>query len=77
MSEFYENEDLRTETMTLQFGPSHPATHGTLHLEMVLDGETVIKVTPHIGYLHSGMEKQGESQRYQTFLTFTVRYRNV
>ena len=73
MSELYENEDLRTETMTLQFGPSHPATHGTLHLEMVLDGETVIKVTPHIGYLHSGMEKQGESQRYQTFLTFTDR----
>jgi len=71
--EFKEIEGLRTETLTLNFGPSHPATHGTLHLEMILDGERVVKVTPHIGYLHTGMEKQGEYQRYQSFLTYTDR----
>ena len=73
MNDFEEYDDLRTETLTLNFGPSHPATHGTLHLEMVLDGEIIKKVTPHIGYLHTVMEKQGETQRYQTFLTFTDR----
>jgi NADH-quinone oxidoreductase subunit D len=41
---------------TLNFGPQHPATHTTLRLVLELDGERVVKATPHIGYLHSGFE---------------------
>jgi NADH-quinone oxidoreductase subunit D len=45
---------------TLNFGPQHPATHTTLRLVLTLDGETVVKAVPDIGYLHSGFEKLGE-----------------
>jgi NADH-quinone oxidoreductase subunit D len=45
------------EPMTLSFGPQHPATHGTLRIVLELDGETVLKATPHLGYLHTGFEK--------------------
>ena len=45
---------------TLNFGPQHPATHTTLRLILTLDGETVVKAVPDIGYLHSGFEKLGE-----------------
>ena len=48
---------------TLNFGPQHPATHTTLRLLLTLDGETVIKAVPDIGYLHSGFEKLGEGIR--------------
>ncbi|GIX05816.1 MAG: hypothetical protein KatS3mg115_0219 [Candidatus Poribacteria bacterium] len=37
--------------MVLNFGPQHPATHGTLHLEVELDGERIVSCTPHLGYL--------------------------
>src|SRR6266550_3462966 len=43
--------------MTISMGPQHPSTHGVLRLELVLDGEMVVKSTPDIGYLHTGMEK--------------------
>ena len=49
---------------TLNFGPQHPATHTTLRLVLELDGERVIRCTPHIGYLHSGFEKLGEHLNY-------------
>src|ERR687897_379439 len=42
---------------TLNFGPQHPATHTTLRLVLTLDGETVVKAVPDIGFLHSGFEK--------------------
>ena len=42
---------------TLNFGPQHPATHTTLRLVLTLDGETIVKAVPDIGYLHSGFEK--------------------
>ena len=45
---------------TLNFGPQHPATHTTLRLILTLDGETVVKAVPDIGFLHSGFEKLGE-----------------
>ncbi|MBU0618056.1 MAG: NADH-quinone oxidoreductase subunit D, partial [Planctomycetes bacterium] len=53
-------ETLGEDRWTLNFGPQHPATHGTLHLLLELDGERVVKCTPHIGYLHSGFEKLAE-----------------
>jgi len=64
---------LDTERVTLNFGPQHPATHGTLRIEMVLDGETVIKATPHIGYLHTGFEKLSEHLSYNQFIALSDR----
>ena len=53
--------ELRNETMTVNMGPQHPSTHGVLRLMLELDGETVLRTKPVIGYLHTGMEKTGES----------------
>ena len=58
---------------TLNFGPQHPATHGTLHLQLELDGERVVKCVPHIGYLHSGFEKLGEHLNYNQYVAVTDR----
>ena len=61
------------EHMILNFGPQHPATHGTLHMVLELDGERVAKATPHLGYLHTGFEKLGEYRSYNQFITLTDR----
>src|SRR3954471_13535238 len=61
------------ETLTLNMGPQHPSTHGVLRLVLELDGETVLKTVPHIGYLHTGMEKTIENQMYQQAITITDR----
>ena len=45
---------------TINFGPQHPAAHGVLRLVLELDGETVVRCIPHVGYLHCGFEKTGE-----------------
>ena len=66
-------KSLETEKMVLNFGPSHPATHGTLRVIMELDGETVIKATPEIGFLHSGFEKLGEHLDFNQYVTITDR----
>jgi NADH-quinone oxidoreductase subunit D len=58
---------------TLNFGPQHPATHTTLRLVLELDGERIVKATPHIGYLHSGFEKLGESLNYNQYVTIVDR----
>jgi NADH-quinone oxidoreductase subunit D len=58
---------------TLNFGPQHPATHTTLRLLLTLDGETVIKAVPDIGYLHSGFEKLGEDLNYNQYVTIVDR----
>ncbi len=59
--------------MTLSFGPQHPSTHGVLRLELVLDGELIVKNTPDIGYLHTGMEKLFEYKKYQQGIVITDR----
>lgn len=56
------------ERWVLNFGPQHPATHTTLRLVMELDGERVVRVTPHIGYLHSGFEKLAEHHDYNQYV---------
>jgi NADH-quinone oxidoreductase subunit D len=61
------------ENMILNMGPQHPSTHGVLRLILELDGETVIKVTPDIGYLHTGVEKTMESKTYAQVLPLTDR----
>jgi NADH-quinone oxidoreductase subunit D len=58
---------------TLNFGPQHPATHTTLRLVLTLDGETVIRAVPDIGYLHSGFEKLGEDLDYNQYVTIVDR----
>src|SRR6516162_11399110 len=52
------------DTMILNMGPQHPSTHGVLRIMMELDGETVVRAKPVIGYLHTGMEKTGEQLTY-------------
>src|SRR6266705_1995899 len=59
--------------MTISMGPQHPSTHGVLRLELVLDGEMVVKSTPDIGYLHTGMEKLFEYRKYQQGIVITDR----
>ncbi len=61
------------ETMTLNMGPQHPSTHGVLRLVLELDGEVIVKVTPHIGFLHRGVEKLSEHRTYHQILPLTDR----
>lgn len=62
------------ETMTLNVGPSHPATHGVLRLVLELDGEEIITCDPVLGHLHRGMEKIGETIQYNQFVPYTDRF---
>ena len=62
-----------TRFMTINMGPQHPATHGVLRLVLELDGEIVVKATPHIGHLHRGVEKLGENRTYHQFIPLTDR----
>jgi len=57
-------EERDDQTMIINMGPQHPSTHGVLRLMLELDGETVLRTKPVIGYLHTGMEKQGEELTY-------------
>src|SRR4051812_8999468 len=59
--------------MTISFGPQHPSTHGVLRLELILDGEMLVKATPDIGYLHTGMEKLFEYKKWQQGIVITDR----
>jgi len=65
--------DLEGEHMLLNLGPQHPATHGVLRLVLELDGETVVRCIPHIGYLHCGFEKIGEYRQYNQIIPWTDR----
>ncbi|MEM7806751.1 MAG: NADH-quinone oxidoreductase subunit D [Planctomycetota bacterium] len=67
------DDDVGSNRWTLNFGPQHPATHTTLRLVLELDGERVVKCTPHIGYLHSGFEKLGEHLNYNQYVTIVDR----
>jgi NADH-quinone oxidoreductase subunit D len=65
--------DLGGEHLLLNIGPQHPATHGVLRLVVELEGETVLRVIPHVGYLHSGFEKLGEYRHYNQIIPLTDR----
>ncbi len=67
------NVELETEGMTLNIGPQHPATHGTLRLIARLDGEQVISVDPVMGYMHRGYEKLTEVRTYPQVTTLINR----
>jgi NADH-quinone oxidoreductase subunit D len=65
--------EFETEKMSLAMGPSHPSTHGVLRLQLELDGETVTKCDPVLGYLHRGDEKIAENMTYNQFVPYTDR----
>jgi NADH-quinone oxidoreductase subunit D len=67
------DEDFGAEHMLVNIGPQHPATHGVLRLVLELEGETVKRCIPHIGYLHSGFEKLGEYRHYNQIVPLTDR----
>jgi len=64
---------IRTEEIQINVGPQHPATHGVLRLELKLDGEVIVEATPHIGYLHRGIEKIAENRTYTQIIPLTDR----
>lgn len=66
-------EDLRSEEMIINIGPQHPSTHGVLRLEVLMDGEVVRQVVPHIGYLHRCFEKHAENLPYNQTIPFVDR----
>jgi NADH-quinone oxidoreductase subunit D len=66
-------ENLRPEEMIINLGPQHPSTHGVLRLEVLMDGEIVREVVPHIGYLHRCFEKHAESLPYNQVIPFVDR----
>lgn len=65
--------DTETGDIIINMGPQHPATHGVLHLVVTLNGETIKKVEPHLGYIHRSIEKMCESLTYRQFIYVTSR----
>jgi NADH-quinone oxidoreductase subunit D len=61
------------KSMVLNMGPQHPSTHGVLRLLLEIDGETVVRIRPDIGYLHTGIEKTCEAKFYQQVVPMTDR----
>lgn len=69
----FDPEALRAEEMIVNLGPQHPSTHGVLRLEVLMEGEIVTKVVPHIGYLHRCFEKHAENLPYNQIIPFVDR----
>jgi NADH-quinone oxidoreductase subunit D/NADH-quinone oxidoreductase subunit C/D len=70
---FLTNDEIKTDDYLVNMGPQHPSTHGVLRLLVKLEGEKVLNVQPHIGYIHSGIEKMTESLSYQQIPHLTDR----
>ncbi len=68
-----ETEVLKSDLLTLNMGPQHPATHGVLRVEIKTDSEIVVEAIPHLGYLHRCMEKHCEHLDYRGVIPFTDR----
>tara|TARA_B100001142_G_scaffold327794_2_gene386294 strand:- start:5627 stop:6745 length:1119 start_codon:yes stop_codon:yes gene_type:complete len=64
-----DQQDNQTIDMMLNMGPQHPSTHGVFRMELRIDGEKIIDVKPHIGYLHRGSEKLSEGEQYHQIIT--------
>jgi NADH-quinone oxidoreductase subunit D len=65
--------EFETKLMRINVGPQHPSTHGVLRLVVDLDGERIVRLTPQIGYLHTGFEKTMENRTYQQVVTYSNR----
>jgi len=66
-------EPSQDRTLVLNMGPQHPSTHGVLRLVLEIDGETVVRMMPEVGYLHTGIEKTCEAKFYQQVVPLTDR----
>jgi NADH-quinone oxidoreductase subunit D len=66
-------DNLRSEEMIVNLGPQHPSTHGVLRLEVLMDGEIIKQVVPHIGYLHRCFEKHAENLPFNQIIPFVDR----
>ena len=71
------NDDLHTETMVLNMGPAHPATHGTVRIAVELSGEKIVDADVELGYLHRGFEKMCETVDYNQVIPYTDRLNYV
>ncbi len=69
----FREENLRSEEMIINLGPQHPSTHGVLRLEVLMDGEIIKDVVPHLGYLHRCFEKHAENLPYNQVIPFVDR----
>lgn len=67
------NPQLKEGQLVINVGPQHPATHGVLHLVITLEGETIVKIEPRLGYIHRSIEKMSESLSYRQFIYVTSR----
>ncbi len=75
VADYLKNDaDDHGELVTLNMGPSHPATHGVLRIKLVIDGETIVSADPVVGYLHRGMEKIAENCHYNQYVPYTDRF---
>ena len=63
----------KSDEFIINVGPQHPSTHGVLHLKIKLDGEQILDIEPHLGYIHRGIEKMSESLEYRQFIYLTSR----
>jgi NADH-quinone oxidoreductase subunit D len=68
---------LKTKNMEVNLGPSHPAMHGTVRMRVVLEGETIVKADPEIGFLHRGFQKSCENVSWTQCLPYTDRLNYV
>ena len=68
-----QTSEFETKLMRINVGPQHPSTHGVLRLVVDLDGERIVRLTPQIGYLHTGFEKTMENRTYQQVVTYSNR----
>ena len=73
MSDRMSDQATDDRTLVLNMGPQHPSTHGVLRLVLEIDGETVLRVKPEIGFLHTGIEKTCEAKFYQQVVPLTDR----
>jgi len=64
---------LKTEPYIINIGPQHPSTHGGMHVEAVMDGEEIVDVIVHLGYVHRSVEKIAESRTYTQFIPYAAR----
>ena len=69
----FKREDLKHDEIIINIGPQHPSTHGVLRLEVISNGEEIVDIAPHMGYLHRCFEKHAESLPYNQTLPFTDR----
>jgi len=70
---FYKATDLQSHEMVINIGPQHPSTHGVLRLEVLTDGEYIVNVVPHLGYLHRCFEKHAEALAYNQIIPYVDR----